>query len=154
IGLSVVRLEAVDGLVVHVRGVDLVDGTPVLDLKPYVPWADAFPNARTGWLEPLASPPGDAAPACDPEPGFEVVWGPLALEQAAWLRDETGLDLAPRVNAVLGLGPQPHPYRRIRRKGEGYELAVKDWRVSFRVEARKVQVDKIASGYRAAELAT
>ena len=58
IGLSVVRLDGVAGLSLHVRDVDMIDGTPVLDLKPYVPYADAFPDARTGWLEPLA--PGDA----------------------------------------------------------------------------------------------
>ena len=34
-----------------VAGIDCLDGTPVLDLKPYVPWADAFPNAGAGWHE-------------------------------------------------------------------------------------------------------
>src|SRR5439155_25469237 len=46
IGLSVLRLERVEGRVVHVRDVDVLDGTPVLDLKPYVPWTDAIPDAR------------------------------------------------------------------------------------------------------------
>jgi tRNA (adenine37-N6)-methyltransferase len=31
-------------------------GTPILDIKPYVPYCDAFPSARTGWLEELTSP--------------------------------------------------------------------------------------------------
>ncbi|NUQ36124.1 MAG: SAM-dependent methyltransferase, partial [Planctomycetaceae bacterium] len=35
---------------VRVLGLDILDGTPVLDIKPYVPYADAFPGARTGWL--------------------------------------------------------------------------------------------------------
>ncbi len=39
--------------VIHVRGLDLLDGTPVLDIKPYVPYADSFPSARAGWLEGL-----------------------------------------------------------------------------------------------------
>jgi hypothetical protein len=54
---------------------------------------------------------------------------------------------------VLSLGPQPHPYRRIKREGAGFRLAVKDWRVRFRVEGRAVTVDAVGSGYRAAELA-
>lgn len=53
IGLSVARLDAVeqapDGMALRLRGVDLLDGTPVLDVKPYVPYADAVPDARGGF---------------------------------------------------------------------------------------------------------
>jgi tRNA-Thr(GGU) m(6)t(6)A37 methyltransferase TsaA len=51
IGLSVVRLEGVDDGLLRVRGVDILDGTPLLDIKPYVPEWDAHVGARTGWLE-------------------------------------------------------------------------------------------------------
>ena len=51
IGLSVVELEAIDGLTLKIRNVDLLDGTPVLDIKPYVPTFDAIAAERTGWLE-------------------------------------------------------------------------------------------------------
>ncbi|MDC0716091.1 tRNA (N6-threonylcarbamoyladenosine(37)-N6)-methyltransferase TrmO [Nannocystis bainbridge] len=51
IGLSCLRITAIEAGVVHVLGLDILDGTPVLDLKPYVPYADAFPDARAGWLE-------------------------------------------------------------------------------------------------------
>jgi tRNA-Thr(GGU) m(6)t(6)A37 methyltransferase TsaA len=55
IGLSVVRLERVDldapgGPEIHVRGADLLDGTPVLDVKPYIAYADAIPDATGGWI--------------------------------------------------------------------------------------------------------
>ncbi len=50
IGLSVVRLLAVRGATLDIAGVDLLDGTPVLDLKPYVPAFDAVAAERTGWL--------------------------------------------------------------------------------------------------------
>lgn len=53
IGLSAVQLVRVEGLVLHVRGVDLLDGTPILDLKPYVPYADAFPESRAGWIDEI-----------------------------------------------------------------------------------------------------
>ncbi len=53
IGLSAVELVAVDGRMLRLRGVDLLDGTPVLDIKPYVPYADAFPCARAGWIDEL-----------------------------------------------------------------------------------------------------
>ncbi len=154
IGLSVVRLDEVRGLVLHVRDVDMIDGSPVLDLKPYVPYADAFPGARTGWLSPLGpAEPGEPEPAVDPEPGFVVTWSPLASEQAAWLLATHGVDLREPVNRVLELGPQPHPYRRIKPDGDALRLAVKDWRVRFRVEGREVTVEAIGSGYRPAQLA-
>lgn len=53
IGLSALKLVSVDGAVLNVLGIDLLDGTPVLDIKPYVPYADAFPHARAGWLDSL-----------------------------------------------------------------------------------------------------
>ena len=53
IGLSAVELIKIEGRTLHLRGVDLLDGTPVLDIKPYVPYADAFPDAKAGWIDEL-----------------------------------------------------------------------------------------------------
>jgi len=47
----VVRLVRREGHVLHVDGIDVLDGTPLLDIKPYVPPFDAFPEATLGWLE-------------------------------------------------------------------------------------------------------
>lgn len=51
IGLSVVRLERIEGATLHILDVDVVDGTPLLDIKPYLPQFDDRSNARIGWLE-------------------------------------------------------------------------------------------------------
>jgi tRNA (adenine37-N6)-methyltransferase len=51
IGLSVVKLVSVDGNRITFEGVDLIDGTPVLDIKPYVPEFDEREEIRLGWLE-------------------------------------------------------------------------------------------------------
>ena len=58
LGLSALRVVAVDEakLEIAVRGLDLLDGTPVLDVKPYVPYCDAFPDARAGWVDDLDGP--------------------------------------------------------------------------------------------------
>jgi tRNA-Thr(GGU) m(6)t(6)A37 methyltransferase TsaA len=53
IGLSAVELVSIEGRTLHLRGVDLLDGTPVLDIKPYIPYADAFPEARAGWIDEM-----------------------------------------------------------------------------------------------------
>ncbi|MBW2618810.1 MAG: tRNA (N6-threonylcarbamoyladenosine(37)-N6)-methyltransferase TrmO [Deltaproteobacteria bacterium] len=54
IGLSVVRLKRIEGAVLYVEGVDMVDGTPLLDIKPYVPQFDAPAKVCCGWLEKAA----------------------------------------------------------------------------------------------------
>lgn len=51
IGLSVVRLLRVEGRVLHLGNVDILDQTPLLDIKPYVPAFDRPRRARAGWLE-------------------------------------------------------------------------------------------------------
>jgi tRNA-Thr(GGU) m(6)t(6)A37 methyltransferase TsaA len=51
IGLSVVLLDKIEDGVLHIRNVDILDGTPLLDIKPYVPEFDAQVDVRTGWLE-------------------------------------------------------------------------------------------------------
>lgn len=58
IGLSAVELVAVEERVLRVRGIDLLDGTPILDIKPYVPYADAFPTARAGWIDAIDAAQG------------------------------------------------------------------------------------------------
>jgi tRNA-Thr(GGU) m(6)t(6)A37 methyltransferase TsaA len=55
IGLSVVRLVRREGNVLHVADVDVLDGTPLLDVKPYVPAFDAHPVSRAGWYDLGAS---------------------------------------------------------------------------------------------------
>jgi len=50
IGLSVVKLDRVEKNILHVSNIDVLDGTPLLDIKPYVPDFDHFPDVRTGWI--------------------------------------------------------------------------------------------------------
>jgi len=51
IGISIVRLVGIDGDILHIQDVDTVDGTPLLDIKPYVPAFDIRKVERFGWLE-------------------------------------------------------------------------------------------------------
>lgn len=142
LGLSAVQVDRVAGSLVHVRSVDLLDGTPVLDLKPYVPYADAYPDARSGWLEP-----------CDPLPAWEVTFAQAAQGQLEWLRGR-GVDLRPAIESALALGPHPHPYRRIRRHGQAMRLALKEWRVDFEVVGQRIVVLTLSTGYRSAQLSS
>jgi len=53
IGLSIVRLTGMHECTLDIEDVDILDGTPLLDIKPYVPAFDAYPDAASGWLEPV-----------------------------------------------------------------------------------------------------
>jgi tRNA (adenine37-N6)-methyltransferase len=142
LGLSVLRLDRIDGLQLHVRDVDLLDGTPVLDIKPYVAYTDAHPDSGNGWLQQP-----------DPRPSHVVVFTAAAEQQLAWIAGHTALPLRERIETTLRLGPQPHPYRRIRRgKGGSMTLAVQDWRIDFRVDGGTIEVLVLRSGYRPSQL--
>ncbi|MEE9516288.1 MAG: tRNA (N6-threonylcarbamoyladenosine(37)-N6)-methyltransferase TrmO [Candidatus Adiutricales bacterium] len=51
IGISVVQLDKIEDGLLHIQNLDILDGTPLLDIKPYVPEFDAPVEVRTGWLE-------------------------------------------------------------------------------------------------------
>jgi len=150
LGLSALKLEKIDGLALTVRGVDLLDGTPVLDIKPYVAYTDAWPDARSGWLVDPVGRGGTVAR--DPGTRYEVAFEPGAVDRLEWIAARSPLPLRDRILAVLTLGPQPHPYRRIRREGDAFLLAVQDWRIRFTVDERTVRVVAVDTGYRAAQL--
>jgi len=144
IGLSVVELTGVEGLTLKVRSLDILDGTPVLDLKPYIPYSDSLPEAGSGWLE---------APS-DPQPDYAVVFSPLATEQLRFLSERFELTLADRFVQALRLGPEPQAFRRIRRDGDAFSIAVKDWRARFTSQERTITVLEFQSGHRPRVLAT
>lgn len=141
LGLSVLRLLEVRGRTLRVADVDLLDGTPVFDIKPYVAYADAFPDARGGWLDEVAR---DDQPA-----RFEVRWSPHASAQRAWLRDVFGVLVGDVAVVALARDPAPHPYRRILHDADGaLMIAEKSWRLHFRVDDVVVVVTRLSSGYR------
>ena len=110
LGLSCVELEAIDGLELVVRGADLMDGTPIYDIKPYVAYADSYPEARSGFA------------ATAPEARLEV-------------RIPEGLVLDPEereaLTGLLALDPRP-AYQQEPDRVYGMPFAGKE--VHFRVE--------------------
>ena len=51
IGMTISRLLRIKGNILHIQDVDMIDGTPLLDIKPYIPKSDSHEEARIGWLE-------------------------------------------------------------------------------------------------------
>jgi tRNA-Thr(GGU) m(6)t(6)A37 methyltransferase TsaA len=99
LGLSVVKLEEIETLetqvVLHLSGCDLLDGTPVLDIKPYLPYVDALADATGGF----ASEP--------PQQLFDVVFTDDAMQQSRQASDRAGHDVRQLIMQVLQLDPRP-----------------------------------------------
>lgn len=149
IGLSATRLERVEGLSLHVRGLDLLNGTPILDIKPYVPYADALPSANNGWLETETL---QFETPIDPIPTFTVSFDSIAEEQLAFLEAAGESEVRTELKKRLSLAPRPHAYRRIKAVGKAFRIALGSWRAFFEIEGQRVRVTEIQSGYRAKEL--
>lgn len=135
IGISAVDLLAVEGRTIHVGKCDLLDSTPILDIKPYLTYADAHINCKHGWVDE------------EPEMHYEVIWLELALKQAQFI--ESGF---PQLTSIaelrLSSNPFPFPSHRIKQIDvDAYELAVKTWRLRYQVVQQQVIIKEIVSGY-------
>ncbi len=102
IGLSAVKLESIDysGKMakIHVSGVDLLDGTPILDIKPYIPFADSIPDANAGW-------------AAAPIEKFTVDFSPQSLESIT-RHEKTKPEIKNVIIEMLELDPRPASQKR------------------------------------------
>lgn len=148
LGLTPVRLLGVErgGRLLRLGPCDLVEGTPVFDIKPYVPAYDSFPGSRAGWIDDVDSEERAG-------PRYTVELSPLAAGQAEWLRENWSVDFLPRVRELLGRDPAPHRTRRIRRvpteHGGGFEIGCGAWRALFTVDepAARVAITGLGPGY-------
>lgn len=104
IGMSAVKLEKIDleaegGIEIHLSGVDILDGTPVLDIKPYLPYADSIPEASTGWAtEEIAR--------------YPVSFSPESLAAIEGLSSELFPNLRELLSQMLSLDPRPTSQRK------------------------------------------
>lgn len=127
LGLSCVEIESIEldtenGPVIHVRGADLMDGTPVYDIKPYIRYADARPHAVCGYVDNLD------------ERKLKVVIHP---ELVACVKDKTVLE---GLIQVLSLDPRPSYHDDPERE---YGLSFAGMNVRFKVFLGKLTVTSI-----------
>ena len=141
IGLTCVPLHSVSGLVLEVGPLDLVDGTPILDIKPYLTTVDCFPESSLGWLESVVA--ADQLP-----PPFNIVFSPLATEQLDWLLENWGIDFINRATKILSRDPSPHRTRRILMLSENqFRMSCGAWRIYFTRQETQLEIQKISHAY-------
>ena len=141
LGITPVKLISVQKACLFIGPCDLVDGTPIFDIKPYIPSYDAFPGESSGWTGEV-----DAALAAPPR--FSLTWSTLAESQAAWLATSWQIDFRPRLEELLARDPTPHRTRRIRQRPDGtFRIGCGGWLVAFSVIGDVVSIQRILPGY-------
>lgn len=100
LGLSLVEIIKIENDTIWLAGADLMDGTPVLDIKPYLPEIEAHPEAKAGWASNAE------------RPALEVSFGAEAEEELqAWTTRKPGLELRETIIETIALDPRPEIYR-------------------------------------------
>lgn len=139
IGLSCVKLDKVEGLKIFISESDLLDGTPILDIKPYLPYSDSFPDVKTGWAK------------SDITEMFKVVFNTKSKKAAEKLKSEKDINLFDYARVQLEFNPTDLSRKRIskiesQKSGkENFVLSYQDWQIHYSVDEinKKVSVQEI-----------
>lgn len=132
IAMSNVSLLEIQQNRLYIGAHDLLDDTPIIDIKPYIPEFDAFPNEECGWYGEMVE--------SSSTPSYRVRFSDGAngvLESQEQLREKLKL--------TLSLDPHPHRTRRIVPYEDGFRMACGDWRIYFRIQDSEVFVESVES---------
>lgn len=135
IGLTVAELHGIrtqgGHTLLELGGADLLDGTPVLDIKPYLPYADAIPEACAGFAQEAPSTP------------LAVRFSVLANEQCRRKQAQWNTDVRQLVEQVLRQDPRPS-YQQGQENGRVYAMRLYDFNLRWRYAAGGIEVLELA----------
>jgi tRNA (adenine37-N6)-methyltransferase len=144
IGMSCVSLVSVQGRHLVVEDFDLLDGTPILDIKPYLAYADSFPDASTGWTRDMALA------------SYSLAYSEQAVAKIHWISQHAAYDIAAFITSQLSESPLDARRKRItaESKPNSYVIAARTWRIHYCVaeDALALHITDLSSGYSTAEL--
>ncbi|HWU44717.1 MAG TPA: tRNA (N6-threonylcarbamoyladenosine(37)-N6)-methyltransferase TrmO [Bdellovibrio sp.] len=138
IGISCVKIKKIEKLKIYIEGSDLLNESPILDIKPYLAYADSFPGSEPAWLK-----------EADP---FFVEFSDEASSQLNWLEQNGLQQLKTFLQHQLEFEPTNSRKKRVKVDGDHYVLAYRTWRARFSLNHQQVRVEKIFSGYSESEL--
>lgn len=141
IGITAVPLLEVKGRTLIVGSVDLLDKTPILDIKPYIAEADCFYVERQGWLSEVIEQGAIEAT-------YQVLLSEIAAGQVEWLEREWQIEFISKVISILERHPVQSRRHRITAPRDGvHRLSSGGWRVYFTVTGKQVLIERVASGF-------
>jgi len=135
IGLSVVKIEKIaeeagTGPVIYVLGVDMVDGTPVYDIKPYIPYADSIPDAKGGFTDTAEYR----------KLKVEFISDVISDKKGCFGKKEIPKEIIESLKEVLANDPRPHYQKDPQRI---YGMSYAGYEVKFKVEGDTLTVTRI-----------
>jgi len=129
IGLSCVTLNRIEGLNIYISNSDILDGSPVLDIKPYLPWSDSFPDSKTGWAKT-----GERTV-------YTVEFSADALSICNRIFEEDGVNLAGYARVQLTFEPWDISRKRIDSISDNeFGLTYRNWQIIYSIDESKSSV--------------
>ncbi len=139
VAISAVRLHEVKGRFLRISGADMLEGTPVIDLKPYIAQHDSFPDATEGWTN---SPTWKMK--------YSLQWSEQALQQVQFINEHCAYNLYDLVQRRLLLNPFTTSSNRIIQHNDTqFTLGSRAWRIDYELHFAEVRVVSIRSSYTA-----
>lgn len=134
VGMSCVKLDSIKGNRVFVSESDLLNDTPILDIKPYIPEFDSFSDASSGWLANVD------------KTTFAIEFQPAAEAKMKFLK-KRGIDLNGVISSQLAHNPFDKTRNKFCRYQGAFLLRFKSWRIVFEIESDTIKIENIFSGY-------
>ena len=134
IGLSCVKLVSIKKNRVYIADFDLLNDTPILDIKPYIPEYDSFPDAEIGWLKNII------------DDVYLIEYSEISKDKITFLKEHK-VDLKGVIETQLGHNPFDKTRNKFIKSENNYILRFKSWKIIFIIEGKRVFINDILSGY-------
>jgi len=139
IGMTAVTLVKIEGLNIFVGPNDLLNETPILDIKPYHPESDLIQNAEIKWLKKTSKK-------------YKINFSPIATDQIDFLESHALRELKPFILRQLEYDPINSDKKRVSEQNGYWVLAYRTWRIDFIITDQLISVLGLRSGYSTADL--
>lgn len=135
IGISCVRVDKILENRLYVFDHDLLDETPILDIKPYLPYADSFEDVKTGWVSKEAP--------------YKVLYCDEALMKIDWLFKKTDINFKQIIENQLAFEPTSNKSKRVKKSDEEdcYFFAIRTWRFKFKLLEKEIEILSVFGSY-------
>jgi len=134
IGMSCVKLERISGNKIYIMDSDILNNTPVLDIKPYISDYDSFPDASRGWLDNIQ------------KDNYSVKYTEEAGIKIRFLKNHN-TDLTGAISSQLAFNPFDQTRKKFESGDEGLIFRFKTWKIHFEIDSEIITILNIYSGY-------
>lgn len=144
IGMTAVKILSIEGPTITVQGHDLMNQTPIVDIKPYLTYADSIPDARLGWLET--------------EQEYSLEFSERAKAEVAFLEKQGLTEFSSALHQQLRFHPTDRRRKRVRplkspaATAGSFCFSYRTWRVDFHLDDTIVYIHGLRSGYEPEEI--